>query len=126
MPGFKGTGQATLLRENQQVYLWQAETVVAGSLSIAFELARITGAFYPWGMSFELVFSAAPGTFEIDIMGANNDLAANYVSLGTISTVNANDVGRWDMSSNLWPKYVAAFMKTLTNIGALTTLQVTR
>lgn len=125
MPDYFGPSKSTLLRENQQYYLWQAETVPAGTLSIAIELARVPRSYYPWGLSFEVVFSAVPGSFEIDIMGANNDLAANYISLGSISTVNANNVGRWDMGVNLWPKYVAAFMKTLTNTVS-TTLQVTR
>jgi hypothetical protein len=125
MPGYQGMGQAALLRENQQKYLWQNETVTAGSLSIAFELARINRSFYPWGLSFEVIFSAAPGTFEIDIMGANADFAANFISLGTISTVNSANVGRFDMPTNLWPKYVAGFMKTLSS-AVNTTLQVTR
>lgn len=125
MPAYGGTGKATLLRENEQRYLWQNETASAGTLSIAYELARINRSFYPWGLSFEVVFSAAPGTFEIDLMGSNNDIAANFISLGTISTVNGSNVGRWDMPSNLWPKYVAAFVKTLTN-AVNVTLQVTR
>ena len=125
MSGYDGTGQATLLRENQQKYLWQNEAVAVGTLSVAYELARINRSFYPWGLSFEATFSSAPGAFEIDIMGANNDIAANFISLGTISTVNSANVGRWDMTPGLWPRYVAGFMKTLTN-AVNVTLQVTR
>ena len=125
MPGFAGTGKATLLRDNQQVYLWQNEPVAAGTLSIAYELARISHSFYPWGLSVEVMFAAAPGAFEIDIMGANNDSAGNYIQIGSIATVNATNVGRWDMPSNVWPKYIAAFMKTLGN-AVNTSLQVTR
>ena len=126
MSGYAGTGQATLLRENQQKFLWQNEAVAVGSLSVAFQLERITRSFYyPWGLSIELIFSAAPGSFEIDIMGANNDIAANYISLGTISTVNSANVGRWDMPINLWPKYIAAYLKAFTN-AVNVTVQVTR
>jgi hypothetical protein len=125
MPGFGGSGKATLLRDNQQVYLWQNEPVAAGALSVAFELARISHSFYPWGLSIEVMFSAAPGAFEIDIMAANNDVAANYIQIGSIATVNATNVGRWDMPTNIWPKYVAGFVKSLTN-AVNTTLQVTR
>jgi hypothetical protein len=124
--GYAGTGKATLLRENMQVYLWQSERVTVGELSVAFELARVPSAFYPWGLSCEVAFSAAPGTFELDIMGSNNDLAANFVQIGIITAVNANNVGRWDMPSATWPKYVCAFMKTLTNASVLSTLQITR
>lgn len=130
MPAYPGDNQATLLRDNQQAFLWQAEVITAGgansvSLSRAFQLERVNRSFYPWGCSFEVVFASAPGTFEIDIMGANNDKSGNYIQLGTITAVNTSNVGRWDMSSNMWPKYVAAYMKTLTN-AVQVTLQVTR
>jgi hypothetical protein len=126
MSGYAGTGQATLLRESQQKFLWQNEAVAVDTLSVAYELARINRSFYPWGLSFEATFSSAPGAFEIDIMGANNDIAANFISLGTIVAVNSTFVGRWDMPPGLWPRYVAGFMKTLTNAAALVTVQVTR
>jgi hypothetical protein len=126
MPGYGGIGKAALLRENEQRFLFQNELVAVGTLSIAYELARINRSFYPWGLSAEVSFSGNPGAFEIDIMGANNDSAANYISLGTITAVNGTLIGRWDMPSNLFPKYVAAFVKTLANATVLTTLQVTR
>jgi len=125
MSGFAGTGRATLLRENQQVFLWQNEPVAAGTLSAAYELARVSRSFYPWGLSVEVKFSANPGAFEIDLMAANNDSAANYYQIGSITTANAANVGRWDMPAGVWPKYVAGLVKTLTN-AVNTTLQVTR
>jgi hypothetical protein len=85
--------------------------------------------FYPWGLSFEAWFSGNPGVFEIDILGANNDIGfpepGNYVQLGNINQVNSSFVGRWDMPSQIWPRYVAGFVKTLTN-AVNVTLQVTR
>jgi hypothetical protein len=125
MPGFAGSGKAQLLRDNQQVYLWQNEAVAAGVLSVAFELARVSHSFYPWGLSCEVAFAGAPGAFEIDIMAANNDSAANFISIGTITTVNNANVARWDMPTNIWPKYIAGFVKTLTN-AVNVSLQVTR
>jgi hypothetical protein len=107
MPGYQGQGQAKLLSDNQQKYLWQNEPVTAGALSIAYELTRVSRSFYPWGLSFEVMFSAAPGAFEIDITAANNDIAGDYIQIGTITTANATNVGRCDMPSNVWPKYVA-------------------
>jgi hypothetical protein len=125
MPAYPGSSQATLIRTNQQQYFWNQESVASGTLSHAFQLERITGTYYKWGLSVAVVFSGAPGIFEVDIMGANNDLAANFVQLGTITAVDAGFAGRWDMPSNLWPKYVAAFLKTLTN-AVTVTAQVTR
>ena len=125
MPGYAGAGKAALLRENEQKYLWQNELVAAGTLSIAFMLARVNRSYYPWGLSFEASFSGNPGSFEIDVVAANNDVAANYISLGTISTVNSTFAGRWDMTPGLWPRYVAAYLKSLTN-PVNVTVQVTR
>jgi hypothetical protein len=133
MPGYAGNGQATLLGVNRQAFLWQSEVIAAGSypgsLSVAYLLARLDNASYPWGASFECLFAGNPGVFEIDIIGANIDQAQNYTQLGTITVANSyvsgNYAGRWDMPSNVWVKYVAAYMKTLTNAVAVT-LTVTR
>jgi len=124
-------GLATMLRSNQQGFMFNNDLVVVGEMSQAFQLERISHSAYPWGASFEVVFSASPGTFEIDIMGANQDLLVNYNLLGSISaTNNATSgawVGRYDMASNLWPKYVAAYVKTFPNFATVkVTLQVTR
>jgi hypothetical protein len=100
-----------------------------GSLSTAFLLERLDYASYPWGASVEAVFSGNPGAFEIDIVGANIDAPQNYVQLGTITTANSYVsgyyTGRWDMPTNMWVKYVAAYMKTLAN-AVNVTLMVTR
>ena len=133
MPAYPGNGLATLLRNNTQVYLWNNETVPAsaaqGSLSVAFQLERVNRTYYKPGVSFEVVFSGAPGTFEIDIMVANNDNGVpspgNYVQVGTITTVNASNVGRFDLSDDYSPRYIAAFMKTLSN-SVKVTLQVSK
>jgi hypothetical protein len=133
MPAYAGNGQAVLLFDNRQAYLWQNEVVPAGvypgSLSVAFQLERRGGSFYPWGASVEVYFSTNPGAFEIDIVGASTDQAQNYSQIGSItvasSYVAGHYVGRWDMPSNVWVKYMAAYMKTLTN-AVNTTLLVTR
>lgn len=125
MPNYTNNAQATLLYENTQKFLWLNESVGASTLSIAYQIHRATGTFYPWGMSFEATFGGDPGTFEIDIMGANTDNKGNYVLLGTITSVNASHVGRWDMPGNMWPKYVAGYIASLGN-AVSTTLAVTR
>ena len=133
MPAYPGPGLAKLLRVNRQGYLWETEQPPAstypGSLSQAVLLERLDYASYPWGACFEAWFSGNPGVFEIDIVGANVDQPQNYAQIGTItlaaSYVPGYYVGRWDMPTNLWVKYVAAYMKTLTN-AVNVTLQVTR
>ena len=134
MPAYPGNGLATPLSYNKQLYMWMNDSVPVntspGSLSVAYQVQRIDGAYYPWGLSFEVWFSGNPGTFEVDIMGANTDngypTPGNYVQLGSITSVNGSYVGRWYMPSNIWPKYVAAYMKSLTNTAVTVSLQVTR
>lgn len=134
MPAYPGNGLATTLAANRKVYFWQNETVPTstfpGSLSVAYQPDRVPNVSYPWGLSFELTFSANPGTFEVDIMGANTDAAPNYIQLGSITGTGSTTVGggfvyRYDMATNLWPTYVAAYMKTLGN-AVLVTLTATR
>ena len=133
MPAYPGNGLATLLRANRQGFFWDNEAppvnTFPGSLSTALLLERLDYASYPWGTSFEAYFFGNPGAFQIDIVGANIDEAQYYVQLGTITSANSYVsgyyVGRWDMPSNMWVKYVAAYMKTLTN-AVNVTLMVTR
>jgi hypothetical protein len=118
MSGYAGTGQAQLLRENRQVFLWKNETVPAGaangSLSVAYQLERVRSVSYPWGYSVEVSFSGAPGVFEIDVMVADTDDPNYFIPWTNITQVNSTNVGRVDVQ-NSWAKYVAVYMKTLTN-----------
>jgi hypothetical protein len=133
MPGYEGNGLAKLLNANKQVHLWESEIVPAStfpsSFSAAYQLERVPNVVYPWGLSFEVQFAVNPGAFEIDILGANTDQIQNYNFLGSIIQVNSYVpgyyVGRWDMPSQMWPKFVAAYMKSITNL-VQTTLLVTR
>lgn len=132
MPAYGGSNLAKLLHNNVQGFLWDNEIPVVGTLSKAYILERINRSFYPWGLSFEATFSGNPGAFEIDLMGANNDQLISYNFLGSIvqtnnlyGTIFTGYVGRWDMPSQIWPKYVAGYIKTLTNAVNLT-LTVTK
>lgn len=128
MPAYSGINQAQLLRENKQVFAWQNETVPAsaatGSLSQAWQLERVRSVSYPWGFSVEVSFSGAPGTFEVDIMVADTDNPANYIQYTNITQVNSYNVGRVDVL-NGFAKYVALYLKTLTNAVTITG-QITR
>jgi hypothetical protein len=116
-PGqYPGSGQASLLRCNEQQVLWNSQSLVAGTTtSIAVQLERLKSSFYPWGAAFEVSFAGAPGSFEIDIQFAEVDKDANYVTVGTITAVNSSNVGRYDMPNTVYPKFVRGFCKTLTN-----------
>jgi hypothetical protein len=130
MPGYGGTGQATLLRENQQKFLFQQETNVTGRASIAVQLERIPRASYPWGVSVQLYFTdvngnpASPGVIELDVQTSDIDQDAQYVTANQYSgTLNATYAGRVELTA-FWAKYLRVFIKTLTNavyVSALVT-----
>lgn len=124
MPNYTGPGLAQPLNYNREAFFWNNEIVTAPQLSVAFRVQRIDGSAYPWGLSAEVIFGGNPGAFEIDIMGANTDDAGSFIQLGSItangSTVAGKFGGRYDMASNLWPTFVAGYVKTLTNAVAIT------
>lgn len=132
MPGYPGTAQAKLLRNNQQAFFFNRELVAAGVQSAAFQLERINRSFYPFGASFEIFFTDAngnpanPGACEIDIMTADIDQANHYCPISSVvlASLNANFVGRIELP-NFWAKYVCALVKTLTN-SVYTSVLVTR
>ena len=124
MPNYPGTGLAALINPNKQAFLWNAESVPTGTASIAFQLERQKSAFYPFGVSYELRFSGAPGTFQVDIQHADTDTDAAYVTMNSISAVNTNNAARVELPS-CYTKYVRAKVVTLTN-AVTTTMQVTR
>lgn len=122
MPGYPGSSQAQLLYENRQAFLFQNEIVAAGTASVAYQLHRERGNFYPWGISLELSFGSDPGTFEVDIETADVDTDAHYVTLNTMTSgLNSFYVGRLELPS-FWARYVRAQVVTLTNSVAITVL----
>jgi hypothetical protein len=128
MPGYAGTGQARLLRDNTQVFLFQKETNLVGKASIAYQLERINRSYYPLGASFQIYFTdvngipADPGAFEVDIQSSDIDDDGQYSTESSFSgTLNAKFAGRVPLP-NLYAKYVRTFVKTLSNAVYVTVL----
>jgi hypothetical protein len=116
MPGYAGTAQAALIRDNQQKYLWNNETVAVGEASIAFQIERVNRTFYPWGISLEIFFSGNPGSFEVDLQDADIDQDSHYVTVDAITSgLNASYVTRIELPS-FYAKYVRVKLVTLTNL----------
>ena len=121
MPSYPGPGLAAPLAYTKQGIFWAGETVgttFPQSLSTAFQLQRVDGNYHPWGFAVEVQFTGNPGTTKVDIMGAETDNPANYISIGSIQTFTApvagQYVGRFE-SLALYPRYVALNMTTLGN-----------
>lgn len=126
MPGYQN-GQAKLLRTNQQaeVIVPTDGVIVAGTSSSAVQLDRISHSFYPWGVSVQVIFSATPGTFEVDVQTSDTDVDGTYVSQSsTITAVNAGFAGRVELV-NFWAKFLRVNFKTFPNAITATVL-VTR
>ena len=125
-PGlYPGTGLATLLNTNTQVFLFVNQPIAAGSpgvSSIAVQLERQKSSSYPFGFAIEILFSGAPGTFEVDVQGAEQDQNISYCLLGTkITTVNGSNVARFEGVS-LYPKFVRVNVPTMGNAVNMTAL----
>jgi len=123
MPGYAGAGQAALLRNNQQVFLFQRERVGNGEASIAVQLERINRSHYPWGVSFQVYFSdvngvpADPGAFEVDIQSSDADVGIQYCTINSWvndTSLNPFFVGQIQLPS-FYAKYVRASVLSLTN-----------
>ena len=122
MSGYAGTGQATLLRMNQQIFLLQQETNVIGRASIAVQL-ETQRTLFRWGLSFQLYFTdlngipANPGTFEVDIQASDLDTDAQYSTISAWpadGTLNASFVGRIELPG-FYARYVRVFVASLAN-----------
>lgn len=94
------------------------ETILAGVPSLAVNLQSQAGDPPP-AVCVEIRFSAAPGTFEIDIQEADTDADGFYITPSaaayTVSAVNATtQAARVDLSPT-GGKFLRVFIKTLTN-----------
>lgn len=93
------------------------ETILAGAASQRVAIAVGSEAKYAPAVTAEILFSGAPGTFEVDLQEADTDADAAYITLptgGTLTSVNANNIGRFDLIP-VAGHFLRFFMKTLTN-----------
>jgi hypothetical protein len=128
MPGYSGPGQAALIRQGTQSYLFLNDTVFVGESSVAYQIERNPGIFYPWGMSFDIAFSGAPGAFEIDVQTSDIDQDSHYVTIASITTgaLNAGNVGRIELP-NFWARFTRVKVVSFANYATVTvTVLLTR
>ena len=119
MPAYAGGGKALLLNTNTQGMFFMQETLSGTPVaSVAFQLSRPTGMYYPWGASFTLWFSGNPGNFEVDIQTADIDDPKHYCNVASwvnAVSLNASFVGRIELTDNFWAKFVLVNVTSLTN-----------
>lgn len=128
-PGpYRGAGQARLLNANHQYFLLQNQSYAPGpsnTASVAVQLERQKSASYPFGVSYEVLFSGAPGAFQLDIQHADTDTDAAYVTMNSISAVNSNNSARVELPAT-WTKFARVKMTTAPANPVTATVQVSR
>lgn len=122
---YPGSDQATLLKSNTQAIVWNLANPGTGVASAAVELERIKSAYYPTGISLEIAFSGAPGTFEVDGQYADTDQDSSYVTVDIITTnLNASNATRVERP-DVYARFFRFFLNALTNPVSITA-RVTR
>jgi hypothetical protein len=126
MPFYPGAGQAALLNPIRTAILINTtDRCVGGSkTSTAVQFERQKSASYPFAVSYELIFSASPGTFEIDIQHSDTDTDLQYVTMNSVTNVNSNQAARVELPAT-WALFGRVKVVTLTNDVQLT-VRVTR
>jgi hypothetical protein len=96
------------------------EAVVAGYFSQQFALAKDLVNGEPQSLAVEVVFSANPGNFEVDLQTADTDANANYVTKASLSGgLNGSYVGRIEVAQ-MSAKFARLAIPTLQNAVNLT------
>lgn len=124
---YAGPNGATALEPGDSVLVFNADSPTAGAVanaaganngaSLAVATQRAGG--QPYGESWEIAFSGAPGAFEVDVQHADTDADANYVNVNSVTAVNANNACRIELPS-CWSKFSRLYVKTLTNAVTVT------
>jgi hypothetical protein len=113
--------QALDVGDSGSVYGIQFDTPVAPQAGQAFALVGLAtqGVYAPF--SFDLLFSGAPGAFELDVQSASVDSDSNYQTIanGNITAVDAiNQTAHFEAQYNGDP-FVRAKLKSLANAVGL-------
>lgn len=109
--------------------LWNAESPASGSKSAA---AAIVPSQVMAGetISVEIIFSQAPGAFQIEIQTADTDADANYQTVptvGTITTVGASSPTTVRAEIAIKARFLRLLMTTApANSGTKTTANLSR
>lgn len=116
-----------------QFLVWNAEAVLAGEYSQQLHMAPGPTSNPSRGLRIILDFSAAPGTFEFDVMEDDTDLqgAAHYAEIPVAAVINALNSGSATQATlDLLPfqgQFFCLYCKTApSNSGIKVTATVTR
>ncbi len=111
MPAY-GTIPPPALYPGDSGVAFNAEQPASGVASQAFALGNVWEN-YPQSISMEVQFAGVPGAFEFDIQTADTDTANAYntEANGTLTTVNAGNWGRVELTG-IKAKFARVLCKT--------------
>lgn len=120
MPAYAAGSSLYSIAPGDSIQVWNAEQPAPGNngASASQAVALVTAQGLQNGINFTGFFSGAPGAFEIDVQGSENDVDAQYSLLpnGLINSVDAVTGTTFVFEDpNCSKKFVRALMKTRTN-----------
>lgn len=95
MPAFGTLSPPPGLYQGDSYKVWNNESVVNGSVSQEVALAMIPGATGQT-LSVEIVFSADPGVFELDLLTSDTDTQNDFQKKSSVAAV-VNNVARMEV-----------------------------
>lgn len=128
MPNWAQTpplGTVAAIAGDIPVALWNAESVTAPQTSQAAALVNAQGVIgQVTSFGADLKFDGAPGTFEVDVEAAPDNVDGDFYAIDKITTVNTNNAWHSDYSG-VSAKLVRFRLVSLAN-SVKTTAKITR
>ena len=113
MPAYGTLTPPPSIYQGDSYLCFNNETVPAGTKSERIAIGIVPGSINN-SLSVEVVFGGTPGTFGVDLETSDSDVAADYVKLGSISSVSASNVGRLEQTP-VAARFARLSMTTLGN-----------
>jgi hypothetical protein len=109
----------TGIRPGDRVLSFNAETPTPPQAGQAFSICQLGPGTQPKGLNLEIAFSTDPGAFQVDLQEADTDVDGAYITLQSITAVNASFYGRID-NAPFTAQFVRAKLVSRTNAVSLT------
>lgn len=122
MPAFQTLTLPPALYQGDSYLVWNAEQPALSAASERVAFGVMPGASGQ-SCSIEIVFSGAPGVFEIDFQTSDTDVATDFVQKTIINGVNANNVVRVEIvgfAANFGRLLLVALANAVTVVAKIT------
>ena len=117
MPAYNAAFTPAGILPGDKVVLFNAETLTPPAASMAVNVSPTAMSSGAPAFSVNLHFASAPTSFTFNVQGANDDVAGEYVTVGTIATGTATD---YQLSLQTNAPYLRANLAAQSGGGAVT------